>query len=324
MKAVRCHAFGPADGLSLDDIPAPVPGANQVVVTVKAAGANFPDALMVEGKYQAKPALPFTPGCEFAGIVSRTGPGVTHVRAGDPVVGYAPSGAFAEEVLAEAASVVLLPADADLVLHSVLQVAYGTALHALLDRARIVAGETLLVLGAAGGVGLAAVRLGRLLGATVIAAASTDAKLEACRTHGAEHTINYDAEDLRERVRALTGGRGVEVVFDPVGGTYAAPALRCLAWNGRYLVVGFATGEIPRVPLNLPLLKGYSILGVFWGEFARRDPAANAGNTRQLLRWVADGELKPPVSARYPLARAGDALAALTRREVTGKVVIVP
>jgi NADPH2:quinone reductase len=293
-------------------------------VTVKAAGANFPDALMVEGRYQAKPDLPFTPGCEFAGIVSRTGPGVTHVRAGDPVIGHVPFGAFAEEVLADAAGVVPLPADADLILHSVLQVAYGTALHALLDRARIVAGETLLVLGAAGGVGLAAVRLGRLLGATVIAAASTDARLEACRAHGAEHTINYDAEDLRERVRTLTGGRGVDVVFDPVGGSYAAPALRCLAWNGRYLVVGFATGEIPRVPLNLPLLKGYSILGVFWGEFARRDPAANAGNTRLLLRWVAAGELKPPVSARYPLARAGDALAALTRREVTGKVVIVP
>ena len=324
MKAIRCHAFGPVEGLSLDDIPVPVAGRNQVVVAVKAAGVNFPDALTVEGKYQAKPGLPFTPGCEFAGIVSVSGPGVTHVKAGDPVIGYAPSGAFAEEVLAEAARVVLLPADADLVLVSVLQVAYGTALHALRDRARIVAGETLLVLGAAGGVGLAAVRLGRLLGATVIAAASTDAKLEACRAHGAEHTINYDAEDLRERVRALTSGQGVDVVFDPVGGSYAAPALRCLAWSGRYLVVGFAAGDIPRVPLNLPLLKGYSILGVFWGEFARRDPSANAANTRRLLSWVTAGELKPPVSARYPLARAGDALAALTRREVTGKVVIVP
>ena len=324
MKAIRCHAFGPVEGISLDDIPVPVAGPNQVVVTVKAAGVNFPDALMVEGKYQAKPGLPFTPGCEFAGIVSVSGPGVTHVKAGDPVIGYAPSGAFAEEALAEAASVVLLPADTDLVLVSVLQVAYGTALHALRDRARIVAGETLLVLGAAGGVGLAAVRLGRLLGATVIAAASTDAKLEACRAHGAEHTINYDAEDLRERVRALTGGQGVDVVFDPVGGSYAAPALRCLAWSGRYLVVGFAAGDIPRVPLNLPLLKGYSILGVFWGEFARRDPSANAANTRLLLSWVTSGELKPPVSARYPLARAADALAALTRREVTGKVVIVP
>jgi len=168
------------------------------------------------------------------------------------------------------------------------------------------------------------VQLGRLLGATVIAAASTEAKLDVCRARGAAHTINYDAEDLRERVRALTGGQGVDVVFDPVGGSYAAPALRCLAWSGRYLVVGFAAGDIPRVPLNLPLLKGYSILGVFWGEFARRDPSANAANTRLLLSWVTSGELKPPVSARYPLARAADALAALTRREVTGKVVIVP
>jgi len=324
MKAIRCHAFGRLDELSLDDIPTPVAGPNQVVVAVKAAGVNFPDALMVEGKYQAKPDLPFTPGCEFAGIVSVSGPGVTHVKAGDPVIGYAPCGAFAEEVLAEAANVMLLPANADLVLASVLQVAYGTALHALRDRAHIVAGETLLVLGAAGGVGLAAVRLGRLLGAVVIAAASTEAKLEVCRTHGAAHTINYDAEDLRERVRTLTGGRGVNVVFDLVGGSYAMPALRCLAWSGRYLVVGFAAGEIPRVPLNLPLLKGYSILGVFWGEFARRDPLANAANTRLLLSWVRAGELKPPVSARYPLARAGDALAALTRREVTGKVVIMP
>ena len=324
MKALRCHAFGPLEGLTLDDIPPPVPGRNQVVVAVKAAGVNFPDVLLVEGKYQMEPDLPFTPGAEFAGIVKVIGAGVMHVRSGDAVMGCVSYGAFAEEVLADATGVVSLPTDADPVAAAVLQIAYGTALHALRDRAHIVAGETLLVLGAGGGVGLAAVRIGKLLGATVIAAASTEAKLETCRGEGANDTINYEAGDLRERVRALTDGRGVDVVYDPVGGSYAASALRCVAWNGRYLVIGFAAGDIPKVALNLPLLKGYSIVGVFWGEFARRDPAANAANMRRLMGWVASGELTPLVSARYPLSRAGDALAALTRREVTGKVVIVP
>jgi NADPH2:quinone reductase len=324
MKALRCHAFGPVDALVVDDIPAPVAGPDQVVVTVKAAGVNFPDALLVEGRYQAKPDLPFTPGGEFAGVVKQAGAAVTHVGPGDAVVGCAPLGAFAEEVLADAAAVAALPGNVDFAAAAVLPVAYGTALHALADRARILPRETLLVLGAGGGVGLAAVRLGRLLGASVIAAASTDAKLEACRRQGASGTINYETEDLRERVRTLTGGRGVDVVYDPVGGAQADRALRCVAWNGRYLVIGFAAGEIPRAALNLPLLKGYAIVGVFWGEFARRNPAANAASMQRLLAWVASGELAPSVSARYPLSQGPAALAALTRREVTGKVVIVP
>ena len=324
MKALRCHAFGPIEGLRLDDLAAPIPAANEVVVTVKSAGVNFPDALTVEGRHQVKPDLPFTPGCEFAGVVAAIGAGVTHVSRGDAVIGHVSCGAFAEQVLSGAARVTPLPSGCDLDTGAVLQIAYGTALHALQDRARIGAGETLLVLGAGGGVGLAAVRLGSLLGATVIAAASSEAKLGACLRQGASCTINYETEDLRERVRALTAGRGVDVVYDAVGLPHAARALRCVAWNGRYLVIGFAGGGIPQAPLNLPLLKGYSIVGVFWEEFARRDPGANAVNMARLMGWVASGDLKPLISARYPLSQARDALAALTRREVTGKVVITP
>ncbi len=324
MKALRCNAYGPVGHLALEDIPAPVPGAHQVVVAVKAAGVNFPDTLIVQGKYQFKPELPFTPGSEFAGIVKAIGEGVTTVRPGDAVLGVGVTGGFAEEALIDATGVVPLPAGTDLVVAAALTMAYGTSLHALKDRARLAAGETLLVLGAGGGVGLAAVEIGKLLGAKVVAAASTDAKLDVCRSRGADEVINYDREDLKERISALTDGRGADVVYDPVGGSYAAPALRSVAWKGRYLVVGFAAGDIPQAPLNLPLLKGYSIVGVFWGGFVRREPASSAANMKQLMDWVASGKLTPLISARYPLSDAVEALFAMMRREVTGKVVVVP
>jgi len=324
MKALLCKEFGPIERLVLEEVPSPVAGKRQVVIKVAAAGVNFPDVLIVQGKYQVKPAFPFAPGGEFAGIVKEVGEGVTHVRPGDAVIGLATHGGYAEEALVDAAAVIPLPPGADLVTAAALMVAHGTALHALKDRAQIKAGETLLVLGAAGGVGLAAVEIGRLLGAKVIAAASTDDKLDVCRSRGADMVINYSREDLKERVRALTEGRGADVVYDPVGGPYSEPALRSTAWNGRFLVIGFAAGDIPQIPLNLPLLKGYSIVGVFWGEFVRREPARNGENVRQLLGWVAAGRLAPLVSARYPLSAAVDALGALLRREVTGKVVVLP
>lgn len=325
MKALRCHAFGPVGHLALEeDVASPVPGPQQAVVTVRAAGMNFPDTLIVQGKYQIKPELPFTPGAEFAGIVKAIGEGVANVKPGDSVFGVGVTGGFAEEALIDAANLVPLPSGVDFAVAAALTMAYGTSLHALRDRARLAPGESLLVLGAAGGVGLAAVEIGKLLGATVIAAASTDAKLDICRGRGADAVINYDREDLKERVRALTDGRGADVVYDPVGGSYAASAFRSVAWNGRYLVVGFAAGEIPHVPLNLPLLKGYSIVGVYWGGFVQREPAASAANMKRLMDWVAAGKLAPLISARYPLSQAVDALFAMMRREVAGKVVIVP
>ena len=324
MKAVLCKEFGPVDRLVLEDVPSPVAGNGQVVIKVAAAGVNFPDALLVQGKYQLRPAFPFTPGGEVAGTIKEVGEGVAHVRPGDAVIGLATHGGFAEEALIDAAAVIPLPPGVDPAVAAALMVAYGTTLHALQDRAGLQPGETLLVLGAAGGVGLAAVEMGKLLGATVIAAASTDDKLEVCRSRGADMMINYAREDLKERVRALTEGRGADVVYDPVGGKYSEPALRSMAWKGRFLVIGFASGEIPQVALNLPLLKGYSIVGVFWGDFVRREPARNRENIVRLLGWVAAGKLAPLISARYPLSGAVDALNALLRREVTGKIVLVP
>lgn len=324
MKAMLCKEFGPVERLVLEDVPSPVAGKGQVVISVKAAGVNFPDALLVQGKYQLRPPLPFAPGNEFAGLVKEVGEGVTHFRPGDAVIGLAAHGGYAQEALVDSAAAFPLPAGTDPVVAAALLTVYGTALHALRDRAQIKAGETLLVLGAAGGVGLAAVEIGKLLGAKVIAAASSDQKLDVCRSRGADSVINYAREDLKERVRALTDGRGADVVCDPVGGDCTEPALRSVAWNGRFLVVGFAAGEIPRIPLNLPLLKGYAIVGVFCSEFARREPARYRENIDQLLDWVATGKLAPLIGGRYPLARAVDALHALLHREVTGKLVLLP
>jgi NADPH:quinone reductase len=324
MKALLCRALGPIESLAVGDIASPVPAKGQVLIDVKAAGVNFPDILMVQGKYQFKPPLPFAPGCEMAGIVASVGEGVTHVKPGDRALALVMHGAFAEEAVADAAGVIPLPDAVDFATAASFMFTYGTSFHALKDRAALQPGETLLVLGAAGGVGLAAVELGKLMGARVIAAASSEEKLEVCRSRGADASINYASEDLRDRIKALTEGRGVDVVYDPVGGDYSEPALRSMAWKGRFLVVGFANGEIPRVPLNLALLKGCSIVGVFWGSFTTREPKANASNVRQLIEWIAASKLRPFVSESYSLARGVEALQAMQARKVKGKVVILP
>jgi NADPH2:quinone reductase len=321
---VVCKTWGPPESLTIEDLPSPLPGRGQVVVTVQAAGVNFPDVLIVQGKYQFKPELPFSPGAEVAGTVKAVGDGVRHVQPGDAVAAFLTLGGFAEEVLVDADRVAPLPPSIDPKVAASFILAYGTAYHALKDRAQLQSGETLLVLGAAGGVGLAAVELGKLMGARVIAAASSPEKLAVCREHGADAIILYEREDLREAVKRLTDGKGVNVVYDPVGGRFAEPALRSIAWGGRYLVIGFAGGEIPRVPLNLTLLKGCAIVGVFLGEFARRDPQANARNLGELLAWIANGRLQPHVSGAYPLERAAEALNAIAKRSVHGKVVLVP
>jgi NADPH2:quinone reductase len=323
MKAILCRHFGPPESLMLEDVPSPKAGPGQLVVSVAAAGANFPDILIIQGKYQFKPKLPFSPGSELAGTVKEVGPGVTGFRVGDTVMAQTLWGAFAEEVAVDVTKATRLPSGVDLTLAAGFGLTYATSHHALRDRAQLQRGETLLVLGAAGGVGLAAVELGARMGARVIAAASTAEKLETCRSYGAAHLINYEREDLREAIRKHTDDRGVDVVYDPVGDKYAEPAVRGLAWQGRYLVVGFAGGKIPRIPLNLVLLKGAAIVGVFWGDFARRDPKANEANMQILLGWLTDGTLRPLVSATYPLARAAQALIDLANRAVQGKAVIV-
>ncbi len=323
MKAVLCKSWGTPESLVVAEVPAPKAGKGQVVVAVRAAGVNFPDVLIVQGKYQVKPELPFTPGAEVCGTVKEVGEGVAHLKPGDTVVAFPGIGGFAEEVVADAARVAPVPASLDPKLGAAVTLTYGTSYHALKDCARLAPGETLLVLGAAGGVGLAAVELGKLMGARVIAAASSAEKLAAAQRAGAEAGIDYEKEDLREAVKRLTDGKGVDVVYDPVGDRFAEPAFRSLGWRGRYLVIGFAGGEIPRIPLNLALLMERSIVGVFWGEFTRRDPKANAANMREVMQWILGGRLKPLVSAAYPLERATEALVALMNRQVLGKVVLV-
>lgn len=323
MKAVLCKQHGLPETLVVEDVPSPVPGPRQVLISVHACGVNFPDTLIIQNLYQFKPALPFSPGGELAGVVKAVGEGVKHLQVGQPVLAFTGWGGFAEEVLADGKQVIPLPPGLDMAVAAAFMMTYGTSYHALKDRAQLQPGETLLVLGAAGGVGLAAIELGKKMGARVIAAASTADKLAVCQAHGADAVINYESEDLRERIKALTDGKGVDVIYDPVGGKYAEPALRSIAWKGRYLVVGFAAGDIPKIPLNLALLKGCAILGVFWGDFAAREPQANMGNGMQLFQWLMQGELKPHISQRYPLEKAGEALRALMERRVTGKVVLV-
>ena len=322
MKAVVCKQFGPPESLVLEELPAPRPGPGEVVISVRAASVNFPDVLIIQNKYQFKPPLPFSPGSELAGVVKEVGPGVRNVRPGERVMAFTTYGAFAEEVKTEAGRLVPLPAGMDFVSGAAFLLAYGTSDHALRDRARLAPGETLLVLGAAGGVGLAALEIGKALGARVLACASSEEKLAVCRSHGADATINYAAEDLRGRVKELTGGRGVDVVYDAVGGAFSEPAFRSLAWRGRHLVVGFAAGEIPRLPLNLALLKGASLVGVFWGDFARREPAALAESLAQLARWYGEGRLRPHVSQTLPLEQAPRAIGLLAARQAKGKIVV--
>ena len=323
MRALLCRELG-SHALELAEVGSPSPAPGQVVIDVKAAAANFPDALMLEGKYQFKPPMPFAPGCELAGVVSSVGEGVRGFSAGQRVLAVVSHGAFAEQAVADAARVVAIPDAVEYESAAAFMFTYGTSYHALKDRGRLAPGETLLVLGAAGGVGLAAVEIGKRMGARVIAAASSDAKLAACREHGADETIAYPREDLRERLKALTGGRGVDVVYDPVGGESTEAAFRSLAWRGRLLVVGFANGEIPKLPLNLPLLKGASAVGVFWGDFTRREPEANRANMAQLVAWLAAGELRPHIGARYPLARGAEAIADVRERRAVGKVLVLP
>jgi len=324
MRAVRCHELVGPQGLRVDEVPDPQPGAGQIAIQVRAAGVNFPDVLLTRGKYQFKPPLPFSPGGEASGVVAAVGPGVTSLALGDRVAATVLHGAFAERLVVPEMAAVVLPDGVDFETGAATLLTYATTYHALVDRADLRAGETLLVLGASGGVGLAAVELGKLLGARVIAAASTDDKLAFCREHGADEGICYATEDLKERVKALTGGSGADVIYDPVGGPYSEPALRAIAWQGRHLVVGFAAGDIPRIPLNLTLLKGCQIVGVFWGAFAMREPQRNRDNADRLFAWVAERRLAPHVDDALPFTRAAEALERLERREVKGKLVLIP
>ncbi len=323
MKAIVCNDFGPIETLTLEDRPDPVPGAGEVLVEIHAAGVNFPDGLMVRGEYQVKPPRPFTPGSEVAGVVRALGEGVTGFAVGDRVVALPGIGGFAEQVVAQASRTLKLPDGMDFETASGFMLVYGTSLHGLADCGRLRAGETLLVLGAAGGVGLAAVEIGRAMGARVIAAASSDEKLALAKAHGAEIGINYATTDLKTELKRLVPG-GVDVVYDPVGGQLTEAAVRGLAWGGRLLVIGFAAGEIPKLPLNLLLLREAEAKGVFWGTWTAREPAAHAAAVARLFGWVASGDLKPHVSGAYPLERTSEALAEVMNRRAQGKVVLVP
>ncbi len=324
MKALICEAYGPIADLVVKEIPAPVPGPKQLLIEVRAASVNFPDALMVQGLYQVKPPLPFTPGSEVAGIVKAVGAEVQHYRAGDRVIALISTGGFAEECLADAARSMPLPAGMDFDMGAALLLTYCTSLHGLKDCGQLKAGETLVVLGAAGGVGISAIEIGKAMGARVIAAASSDDKLELCRKVGADETVNYSTENLKDRINELTGGKGADVVYDPVGGPYTEPAVRALAWRGRLLIIGFAAGEIPKIPLNLALLKERSLIGVYWGDSTKHDPAGHLANLHQLHEWFAAGKIRPVVSERFPLTAAKDAIAKIANRQVKGKIVVNP
>ena len=322
MKAVVCRAFGPPESLELAELELPKLGADDVHVRVRAAGVNFPDLLMIQGKYQFKPPFPFAPGAECAGDVLAVGPGVTHVKKGDRVMAMTGHGAFAEEVVVPAHKVMTFPAEMDYVAASAMGLTYGTSAFALMQRAQIQPGEWLLVHGASGGVGISAVEIGKAMGAKVIGTGGDDEKLKVASEHGCDHVINYAKGEFKDRVKELTGGKGADVIYDAVGGDVFDQSLRCINWNGRLLVIGFASGRIPSAPANLALLKNCSIVGVFWGAWNERDPAGNRKNFEQLFRWWREGKLRPHVSHKFPLARTVDALNAVAARKVTGKAVI--
>jgi NADPH2:quinone reductase len=321
MKAVLCKAYGPPESLVLEEVAPPPLREDGVRIAVHAAGVNFPDILIIQGKYQFKPEFPFSPGGEVSGRVVEVGAKVGHVRPGDRVMAGMTYGGFAEEVVAPAGRVMKLPDWLDLTVAAGIGLTYGTSYYALKDRAELKPGETLLVHGAAGGVGLAAVELGKAMGARVIATAGGAAKLKAVAEHGADETIDY-THGFRDRVRELTGGNGADVIYDPVGGDVFDQSLRCIAWGGRLLVVGFASGRIPEAPANLALLKGCSVVGVFWGSWIQRDPRPNAENFKQIFAWMKEGRLRPHISHRFPLARAADAINALIERKVIGKAIV--
>lgn len=322
MQAVICTEYGSHRNLVVSEVDDPVPGPGEVLVDVHAASLNFPDLLVIRGQYQFKPEPPFVPGSEAAGVISALGEGVEGLRVGQNAATVGVSGGFAERRVVEASSVIVVPDGADLALVAATTMTYGTSYHALVQRARLASGETLLVLGASGGVGSAAVEIGKTLGATVIAAASTDAKLEFCSELGADHLINYSTEDLRSRVKELTDGRGADVVYDPVGGDLSETAFRSIAWGGRHLVVGFAAGDIPALSLNLALLKGASLVGVFWGSFTAREPQTAAANIDAIASMISDGTLRPRITEAFPLDQIVDAYDLMASRRSTGKIIL--
>ncbi len=324
IRAVLCKSFGSLEHLSIEEIASLKPDKGEVIINVKACGLNFPDTLIIQGKYQFKPDFPFSPGGEISGIIKEVGEGVTHLKVGDEVMYGAVFGGFAEEVKAKATAVFKMPPTMDFITAASSMLTYGTSYHALVNRANLQQGETLLVLGAAGGVGTAAIQIAKAMGAIIIAAASTDEKLEFCKENGADFTINYTTDNLKDKVKELTNGKGVDVIYDPVGDKFSEPALRAIAWKGRYLVVGFAAGEIPKIPLNLVLLKGCQIIGVFWGAFVKNEPLQNTENMMTIVKWFAQGKLKSKIHGKYPLEKVVDAMYAMTNKEVKGKIVLIP
>jgi len=322
MKAMLCKEFGLPESLVLEEVDGLAPGPKEVLISVKACGVNFPDTLIIQGKYQYKPDLPFSPGGEVSGVVKQIGSEVSGVNVGDRVIAFSTWGGFAEELVIAEERTVMISDSMGFEKASAFVLTYGTTYHALKDRAQLRAGETLLVLGASGGVGISAVQLGKAMGATVIAAASTAEKLAVCKKNGADHLINYAEDDLRQCVKEITQGRGVDVIYDPVGGSFSEKAIRDMSWGGRFLVVGFAAGEIPKVPLNIPLLKGCSVVGVFWGEFTKREPDLNKSNNQELMDLFDQGKISPHIHKVYPLEQAGEALNELLQKRVIGKVVL--
>ena len=322
MKAVLCKAFGPADTLVVEEVNSPEIKKNEVLLDVHTAGINFPDTLIIEGKYQFKPPFPFSPGGEAAGVISAVGEKVSHLQVGQRVMALTGWGSCAEQVAVPAYNILPMPEGMDFPTAAAFSMTYGTAIHALKQRGALQEGETLLVLGASGGVGLAAIEIGKAMGARVIAAASSAEKLEVARQAGADELINYHDEDVRERLKTLTKGQGVDVIIDPVGGDLFETVFRSIAWNGRMLVIGFASGTIPSLPANLPLLKGAAVIGVFWGAFAQRQPQDNVANFQQLFAWYAQGKLKPLVSQTFPLEETAAAINTLGARKAVGKLVI--
>ena len=322
MKALLCKSLDGPEALEVQDIEAPVPSPNQVIVRVRAVGLNFLDTLMTRGKYQFKPPLPFSPGGEIAGDIIAVGGDVQGHAVGDKVCAFVSWGGAREQLAIDSASVIKMPENVDYVTAAGISVTYGTAMHGLRDRGRLKEGETVAVLGASGGAGLAAVEIAKLMGAKVIAAASNADKLAVCRDHGADELLNYAETDVKEGLREMTDGAGVDVIYDCVGGPYAEPALRAIAWLGRYLVVGFAAGEIPKFPINLMLLKSCDVVGVFWGQEAARNPGQHRENMEQVLRWASEGKRKPHVHATYPLEETGTAIRLLDQRVVKGKVIV--
>ncbi len=325
MKALVCEAYGPVENLVYRDLPDPVPGAGEILVSIAAIGVNFPDGLLVEGKYQAKPQVPFMPGGEFAGQVAALGPGASGFAVGDRVLGWnVGRGAYAEQIAVPARELFPLPASMSMDQGAALLCATATAHHALRQRGRLQAGETLVVLGAAGGTGIAAVQIGKAIGARVIAVCSSDAKIAFAKSQGADAGINYSRDDLNQAIKTLTDGRGADVVYDAVGGDAFDACSRAMAWDGRLLVVGFASGRIPTLPVNLTLVKGYAVIGVFWGAFTEKEPTAHAANMRELFGWIETGQVRPVIDAVFPLTDGIAAIKKVTGRDVMGKVIVKP